>query len=268
MTARDMLAAPRRWVRPAIAAAVVPAIVGVVAVFKGYPLPVDGREFVAVAGSGILLGLLGIVGWWLSERGRPAAVVIAVAGVAGGVGWSLFRPGVTAARVGGEVILTGDPILARFVGVTPWLLLVVGIVGVAEPVVPVLKAFVGSEAAASRRRTRRGALRFGVLSGVVLAFLSVLPVYLIADGFSDVLFLGFSIGGEFVGMLVVAYLFARHHLVLPVFGVGVITSAAAVAVATGGSPVGYPMAWSIWLLLGVLLGVIEAVGWRLVSAVW
>ncbi len=265
MSTRELLANLRRLERPAIVAAVVPTLVGVVAFVKGYPIPADGGEFVTVTGSGVLLGFLGLASWWWYEHGRPTAAAVAMAGVGVAVGWSLFRPGVRAVRVGGDVVLAGDPVLARFVGVSPWLVLVVGVVGIVEPVLPGLRAFADGEAA-FQRQTRRGAVQFGAMSGVALALLSVLPVYFLEGGFGDVTLLGLSLGGGFAGMLLVAYLFARHNLVTPVLGVGVVTTAAAVAVTAGGSPLGYPTAWVVWLLPGLTVGGIEAVGRRLVSA--
>jgi len=267
MSERDVLNDFPRSANPAIVAAVVPIVIAIVALVEGYPIPTGSEEFLAVGGSGVALGLLGLVGWWWYERGRPTAVAITATGVVGAVGWSLFRPGVTAARVGGETVLSGDTVLARFVGVSPWLVLIVGIVGILEPTLPVVRKFAEGDAATFQRRTHRGAFRFGATSGGVFALLSVAPVYLLKGGFGDVTLLGLSLGGGFIGILVVAYLLARYRLVTPVLAVGVVTTAAAVAVVADGSPVGYPTAWAVWLLPGLLVGSVEAVGRRLVSAI-
>ncbi|WP_132061275.1 hypothetical protein [Halorussus amylolyticus] len=267
MSSRKILTDPRRLARPALVAAVVPTLFGITAFANGYPIPADAGEFATVTVSGVMLGLLGLVGWWWSARGRPTAAAIAIAGVGGAAGWSLFRPGVTAVRIGSETVLSGNPVLARLVGISPWVLLLVGIVGVVEPVLPGLRRFAEDDASASRRRTRRDAFRVGATSGGVFALLAVAPVYLLEGSFGDMTLLGFSLVGGFVGTLVVVYLLARHGLVTPVLAVGIITAAAAVAVVTGGSPVGYPTAWAVWFLPGLLLGGVEAVGRRLISAV-
>ncbi len=269
MSVRDALGDSPRTARPAIAAAAVPLVVGLAAFAEGYPLPADAAELAVVGGKGVVLGLLGLVGWWCHDRGRRAAVAVAVAGVAGAVVWSLSGPGVTTARVAGDTVAVGDPLLGRFVAVAPWLVVAVGVVAAVEPATPGLRAITGPgrERTPVGRRTRRGALRLAAASGVALAVLSVLPVYLLGSGFGDPALLGFAVGGWFVGGLVVAYLFARHRVVTPLVCLVFVVTAAVVAVATGGSPLGLPTAWVVWLVPGLVGGTIEALG-RRVSAVF
>ncbi|WP_135853952.1 hypothetical protein [Halorussus salinus] len=266
MSARDALPDALWTVRPAVAAAAVPLVVGLAALADGYLVPADAAELVFVATSGVALGLVGLVGWWCHDRGRRAAVGVAIAAVVGAVGLGLLRPGVTATRVAGDAVAVGDPLLARFVGVGPWLVVVVGVVGAVESEIPGLRATTGRDATPIGRLPRRGALRLAAASGVALAVLSALPVYLLGRSFGDPALLGFAVGGWFVGGLAVAYLFARHRVVTPLVCLVVVVTAAVVAVATGGSPLGLPTAWVVWLVPGLVAGTVEALGRRVFAA--
>jgi hypothetical protein len=246
-----------------LASASLPALLGITAVVQGYPYPTDAGEFVTVGLSGVMLGLLGAISWLYNWSDRWLAPMTAISGVAVVVLWSSVHSGVTAVRVAGDVVLAGDPFLARFVGVSPWLLIVVGVFGAVEPILPGTGGLTGWERGLYHRRSRRRAVELGATSGAVFASLSVLPVYLWGSGFGDVTLLGFSLGGGFVGGSLVGYLFVRHYLVTPILSVGLVTAAAVIAVTLGGSPRGFPTAWVVWLLPGLLLGGVEILGRKL-----
>lgn len=260
---RDVLADGRAVV--AVAVAVPPVLFGVLAVLTGYPLPANGRELLVVAGSAATLATVGASGWWCHATGRRAAAGVAVSGVLGAAAWSLLAPGVSATRVGESVVVVGEPVLARFAGASPLLLATVGIVAVVEPVIPGLAALTRSDDDAYARRSRRAALELGAAGGAAFAVLSVFPAYLLGVGFGDVALLGFAVGGGFAAATVVGYAFTRHRLVTPLLAVGVVASAATVAVTAGGSPRGFPTAWVVWFVPGLALGGIEALGRRFVG---
>lgn len=250
--------------RTAVGTAVgVPLFVGLLALLQGYPLPRRMPAVAATVATGAALGALGLVAWWGYDRERPAATATAGLAVLGATAWSLVAPGITATRVGDAVVLAGRPVLARFAGVTPWVIVAVGVVALVEPVVSGRSRRARSEAGPGRDRSRRRALRRSLGGGATFAVLAVVPAALLGQGIVEPPLLGLALGGGFVAASVAGYLFVRHRIVGPILALGFVAAAATVTVTAGGSPRGFPTAWTVWFLPGLVLGGFEVVGRRI-----
>lgn len=251
---------PRSVDRTAVVAAVaVPAIVGVVAVLQGYPVPRGASAIAMTAVTGAALSLLGLVAWWTYDRRRRSGTVVAVGAIAGAVAWSSIASGVDAVRLGENVVLAGSPLLARFAGVTPWVVVAVGAVALVDPGRSRRSTTGRNRPSVTRDRPRSRALRLAVAGGAAVAVLAVLPAYLVGTGVGSSALLGFALAGGFVAATLVGYLFVRHRFVSPLLVLGIVAAGASVAVTAGGSPRGFPTAWPVWFVPGLVVGGFEAV---------
>lgn len=232
-----------------------PALVGLVALLEGYPVPDGPLELLGALAPAVPLAVLGVLGVWFRDRGLWVAPGLAAAGVAGGVVGSLLAPGVTAARVGDAVVLAGEPVLARFAGASPLLVLVVGGVGLVESSLRTGRG--GPWMGPTGGETGRlGSLARGLGVGVSALALSMLPWILLEEPLSAPL-VGFATLGVIAGGTVAGYLWVRHRLRTPPAVVAAVGAAALVGVAAGGSPRGFPLAWPVWILPAIALGAVE-----------
>lgn len=245
-----------RWV----AAVAVPVLFGAVASLEGYPIPTSPDDIAAAATAGVALATLGLLTWWFADQGRPVAVAAAAVAMGSAVAWSLLVPGVTAVRVGDGVVVSGRPVLARFAGVTPWVIVTVGVVGLVEPVLPGVRA-IGEPASDDwKDRSRRRATGLAIGGGAAFAALAVASPFLLGAPLVEPTLLGYALGGGWLAVAVAGYLFVRHRIVSPLLALGVVAAAATVAVTAGGSPRGFPTAWPVWAVPGLVAGGAEAFG--------
>jgi hypothetical protein len=250
-------AATERSFLPVVAAIFgLPAVVGVVGFAEGYPIPQRPSGMVGVAVGGVVLAVLGALVGWLRTHRLLVAPGVAVLGVAGGAGWALLAPGVTSVSVGSAVVIEGEPILSRFVGASP--LLLVSVIGLA-----VLEAATRgrtggySPGSATTQLGHLAALAYGFFAGLLLAVLSLVPSVLLGDPVSEPSFLVYAALGGIVGGMLVGYLRLRHRVLSPLLVLAVVAGGAAIGITAGGSPRGFPMAWPVWLTLAVILALIE-----------
>jgi hypothetical protein len=254
--ALDLRAADPRAVA---AATVLPAVVGVVALVEGYPVPRAATEVAGALGAGVALAAVGTLASWSGERGLAGPATVAALALLGGTAWALLAPGVSAARVGGAVVVSGDPVLARFAGVAPLLLVVCGCAALVEGALRRTVAAVPEQVApfAVGRLPAAGRAAVG---GAALVACSLAPGVLLGDPVASPALLGFAAVGGGMGGAAVAYLWLRHRLLAPLVVLAVAAGAAVVGVTRGGSPRGFPLAWLVWLLPAFGLGGLEAVG--------
>jgi len=252
--------AVRRRIGPrgAVAAAVVPAAVGGVALLRGYQFPATPGAAAPVVAAGVALAALGAVGWWCLSTGRAVAAGVAAAAAVGALAAAAAAPSLATARVGRDAVVAGPRPLARFAGVAPWAVAAVVAVGAAETVAP----WSGS-GRDEERPPRLAALGVAVAVGVVAGGLAVAPVVLVGGGADGLLPL--AGGGTAVAAAVVAYLFLRPRLVAPALLAAGAAGVGAAAVVAGGDPAGPATAWPLWLGAGLVAGGADAVGRRLRS---
>jgi len=248
-----------RSILPAVAAVLgLPGLVGVVGLIDGYPLPASPENAVGVIAGALLLFVLGAAVAWLWTVNLLAAPAVGVLGVVGGCGWALFAPGVTVVQAGSAVVLKGAPVLSRFVAVTPLLLVVVAGVAIIEA----SGRGPGGGSGTGANTTTVGhlaALAYGLLAGLPLVLLSLVPAALLGDFVTAAPLLLYAALGGLLGGMMIGYLRVRHRIVSPLVVLAVVTAVAAIAITAGGSPRGFPMAWPVWVAIGVILGAIEGV---------
>lgn len=242
---------------PAVAAIIgIPALVGVVGVLDGYPLPERPASIAGVVVGGVLLGLIGALVGYLRTHRLIVAPAVAVLGVIGGAGWALVAPGVTSVQVASTVIIEGDPVLSRFVGVSPLLLLSVASLAV-------LEAATGGQSSgytpptATTQVGHLAALAYGFFAGLLLAVLSLVPGVLLGDPVSEPSQLLYAAFGGILGGMLIGYFRLKYRILSPLLVLFIVAGAAVVGVTAGGSPRGFPMAWPVWIGIVVILAVIE-----------
>jgi hypothetical protein len=230
----------------------VPAVVGVVALVDGYPLPETPGEAGGVLAGALVLAVLGALAGWGYDRGLRVAPGVVAAAVLGAVVWALLAPGVGATRVADAVVLAGTPVLSRFVGAASLVVVAAGCVTLLEASVRDV-----ADAVPAAGGGRLTALGWGVGLAVGYVAFSFAPSLLLGDAVTAPPLLGFGAVGGVVAGTVVGYLWLRHRLLAPLAVLAVVATAAAVSVTAGGSPRGFPLAWLVWAVPGLALGVGE-----------
>ena len=243
--------------RTVVWSAGVPAFVGLAALVEGYPVPVTVSAAIGVLAGGVVLAATGRFAQWCRAQGLLVAPATVVVGVVGSVVWAFLKPGVSSAPVAGSTVIAGDPVIARFVGGSPLLFLIVGCTALLEG------SILGTGGAPWLARFRGvgsvPALKHGLACGVAVLILSLAPGFLLGNPVSSVPLLGVAALGA-LGGTAVGYLWVGHRIHAPVAVLLLVAAAALVGIATGGSPRGFPVAWGLWVVPGLALGGIEAVG--------
>lgn len=242
--------------RTVVWSAGVPAIVGLAALLKGYPVPATVSAAIGVLAGGVVLAAVGRFAQWCRAQGLVVAPATMVIGVVGAAVFAFLTPGVSSVPIAGSTVIAGDPVLARFVGASPLLLLVVGCTALLEG--SILETGGAAWLARFRGVGRVSALKHGLAGGVAVLMLSLAPGFLLGNPVSSVPLLGVATLGV-LGGTAVGYLWMRHRIHAPVIVLLLVAAAAVVGITTGGSPRGFPVAWALWVLPGLALGGIEAV---------
>lgn len=233
-----------------------PAVIGGLAFYEGYLVPQRPTSIVGVAVGGLMLVFLGALVGWLRTHRLLLAPAVAVLGVAGGAAWALLSPGVTSVRVGSEVVIQGQPILARFVGASPLLIVSVAGFGALEAATRGTLGGSGPDPA-STKLGHLAALAYGFFAGLALVVLSLVPGALLGNPVTEPGQLVYAALGGVLGGMLVSYLRLRYRILSPLLVLAVVAGGAVVGVTSGGSPQGFPMAWPVWIGLAVIVALIE-----------